>query len=146
MSPKVTTNIKQNSNESGSALVIAIFIIVVMSLLGSALVRMNDSNTETIAYEVIGARAYQAAQAGSQLKLKEVFPLTSSTKSPECEDNINPYDFSGIKGLVNCKAVNVTCSDKTIDDVTYYTITSTGQCEVADVLTSRKIEVKARTL
>ncbi len=134
------------NKQKGSALVIAIFIIVVMTLLGSALVRMTSSNAETIAYEVIGTRAFQAAQAGAQKKLSEVFPLLPNNGL--CLSGVE-YDFSTIKGLENCKAVNVKCTNDTVAPVngtSYYTITSTGQCSVAGVFTSRKIEIRARSL
>ena len=130
------------SKQQGSALVIAIFIITVMTLLGAALVRMVSSNAETIAYEVIGTRAYQAAQAGAQRKLSELFPLNGPRV---CTGG--GYDFSSIQGLENCEAINVTCEeDATVDGVSYYTVTSTGQCEVAGVFTSRNIAIKAKSL
>lgn len=145
MFPKIMLNVRSQSKQQGSALVIAIFIIVVMTLLGSALVRMIGSNAETVAYEVIGTRAYQAAQAGTQRKLSEIFPLLPGVGI--CTAVNDEYDFSAIEGLNNCKAVSVNCSeDTTVNDITYYTITSTGQCTVAGVFTSRKIEVKARSL
>jgi MSHA biogenesis protein MshP len=129
--------------QKGSALVIAIFIIVVMTLLGSALVKIISSNAETIAFEVIGTRAYQAAQTGAQKKMSELFPLSPAVGV--CSTNILPDDFSSIQGLENCEAVNVACiEDATVNGVTYYTITSTGQCNVAGVSTSRKVEISAR--
>lgn len=129
--------------QKGSALVIAIFIIVVMTLLGTALVRMISSNAETIAYEVIGTRAYQAAQTGAQKKMSQLFPLSPAVGV--CNINTVPDDFSSIKGLENCTAINVGCiEDATVNGVTYYTITSTGQCNIAGVSTSRKIEISAR--
>jgi len=132
------------NKQKGSALVIAIFIIVVMTVLGSALVRMVSSNAETIAYEVIGTRAYQAAQAGAQRKLSEVFPLLPSSGACSADST---YDLSTIEGLENCEVSDVDCvEDATVDGVTYYTVTSTGQCSIAGVFTSRQIEIKARSL
>jgi MSHA biogenesis protein MshP len=134
------------NKQKGSALVIAIFIIVVMTLLGSALVRIISSNAETIAYEVIGTRSYQAAQAGAQRKMSELFPLLPNPNNGLCLPAVE-YDFSTIVGLENCKAVNVGCIEKaTVEGVTYYTITSTGQCRVAGIFTSRKTEISARSL
>lgn len=145
MCHKLTIKNRIIDKQNGSALVIAIFIIVVMTLLGSALVKMSSSNAETIAYEVIGTRAYQAAQAGAQRKLSEVFPLLPSVGA--CEVNSEPWDFSTVKGLEGCEAVNVSCiPGPTVDGVTYYTVTSTGQCSIAGVFTSRQIEIKARSL
>ena len=133
--------------QKGSALVIAIFIIVVMTLLGSALVKIISSNAETIAYEVIGTRAYQAAQTGAQRKMSELFPLLPATPAPGVCLNDVDYDLSTIKGLENCEAVNVSCiAYGPVNDVTYYTITSIGQCNVADISTSRKVEISARSM
>lgn len=145
MFPKFMIESRAHNKQRGSALVMAIFIIVVMSLLGAALVRMMSSSAETVAYEVIGTRAYQAAQAGAQIKLSEVFPLEPI--SGKCDATIVAYDFSAIKGLENCKAEEVSCiEDATVAGISYYTVTSRGECAVAGVLTSRKVEVKARSL
>ena len=136
--------LKSANKNRGSALVQAIFIVTVMALLGATLVRVFSSNAETIAYEVIGTRAFQAAQAGMQRKMAELFPLAPNANV--CSGSIE-YDFSTIQGLKNCKAINVTCTlDATVAGTSYYTIGSTGQCDVAGILTSRKIEVKAKTL
>jgi MSHA biogenesis protein MshP len=143
MFPNLQLKLKENNKQRGSALVLALFIIVIMTLLGTALVRMISSNAETIVYEVVGTRAYQAAQAGVQRKLAEVFPLSAASIS--CPADIK-WDFSAIKGLQGCNEVIVTCDDKVIDQVTYYTITSIGQCAIADVFTSRTIKVTARSL
>jgi hypothetical protein len=43
----------RRSTQKGSALVIAIFIIIVLSALGAALVNMLDSSQEGVAYEVL---------------------------------------------------------------------------------------------
>lgn len=138
--------IKKNgmlNKQKGSALVLSLFIIVIMTLLGAALVRMLSSNAETIVYEVLGTRAYQAAQAGSQRKLSEIFPLDSDS-AIDCPAN-SDWDFSVVNGLQGC-SVEVECTSIFFKDVTYYTITSTGQCTVASVVTSRTIEVNARNL
>jgi MSHA biogenesis protein MshP len=134
--------------QKGSALVIAIFIIVVMTLLGSALVKIISSNAETIAYEVIGIRAFQAAQTGAQRKMSELFPLKPNAGNV-CDNNPVTYSFITIKGLENCEAVKVKCSNDTVapvNGISYYTITSTGQCTVAGISTSRKIEISARSM
>jgi MSHA biogenesis protein MshP len=135
-----------NNYQRGSALIVAVFIIVIMTLLGTALVRMMSSSAETVAYEVLGARAYQAAQAGLQRKLAEVFPLAPAVGICNAPDPPVPYDFSAIRGLENCRATNVGCTDSEILGVTYYIITSRGQCDIAGILTSREIEVRASSL
>ena len=118
----------RRSTQKGSALVIAIFIIIVLSALGAALVNMLDSSQEGVAYEVLGTRAYTAAQSGLQWQLSEAFPLGSV-----------------VPGLKQC-TVSVTCSDFELDNVRYYSISSTGQCTIDGEKTSRTVAVEARSL
>lgn len=138
----------QYKNEQrGSSLVIAIFIIVVLSALGAALVSMLDSSQEGVAYEVLGTRAYTAAQTGLQWQLAEIFPLSSNAMSCKSIADINSTtpSFLNVKGLAQCK-VNVTCTDFERDSIRYYSITSTGECTIDGEVTSRKVAVEARSL
>jgi len=50
--------------QQGFSIVTAIFLLVVLSFLGVAMVTFSTSQHETIAMDVVGARAYQAARAG----------------------------------------------------------------------------------
>lgn len=148
------------SRAKGSALVIAIFVIVVMSLLGAGLSRMLSSSAQSIAYEVIGTRAYSMAQSGLQWGLQQRFPLLPSVPTHCDGDNVSstsvasvgsvilnpPASMSNANGLQNCQVLTLTCTDIKVDDVVYYTITSTAQCTVAEVETTRTLEVSARTL
>ena len=136
--------IKQHKHQ-GSALVIAIFIIVVMTLLGTALIRMLSTSAESVVYEVIGTRAFNAAQSGLQIKLSQVFPLGGGLGT--CDGTNEPVDLSMVKGLENCEVINLTCDlDATVEGTQYLTVKSTGQCDVAGVITSRTLEVQARSL
>ena len=138
------------SSQRGSSLVLAIFIIVVMSLLGAGLMRMMSSSAETFAYEVLGTRAYTAAQTGLQWRLKQLFPLESAAVDCPAVDPVDPSggapDLSGIKGLKGCRIVILECSSFSVDGTRYYTITSTGQCDINGEKTSRTLEVQARSL
>jgi MSHA biogenesis protein MshP len=152
-----TTNQKK---QKGSALVIAIFIIVVMTLLGAALIRMLGVSSESVAYEVIGTRAYAAAQTGVQWAGREIFPLgtgfarhcdgstvLASNTSFVSPQTLNPPSgISNSDGLANCQISLLTCADVKYDDVAYFTITSTGQCNVGGIITSRTIVIEARSL
>jgi MSHA biogenesis protein MshP len=136
-----------NNKQTGSALVIAIFIIIVLSALGAALVNMLDSSQEGVAYEVLGTRAYTAAQSGLQWQLAEVFPLNSDAvvcKSPTVIDSRIPT-FNNSQGLAQCN-ISVSCVDFERDSIRYYTITSTGECIIDGEVTSRRVAVEARSL
>jgi MSHA biogenesis protein MshP len=127
----------------GSALVIAIFILVVMSLIGMALVRMQGSSSEAIAYDVVGTRAYAAAQTGIQWQLTQAFPLNNAP--PSC--TTVERDLSSTEGFDGCFFKGVCDSFSSDDNSTqYFTITSVGICNVADINTSRKIKVEAKSI
>jgi MSHA biogenesis protein MshP len=137
----------QKNRQKGSALVIAIFIIIVLSALGAALVNMLDSSQEGVAYEVLGTRAYTAAQSGLQWQLAEVFPLNSSAvscKNQAAIDSITPV-FNNVQGLAQC-SINVSCTDFELNSIRYYTITSSGECTIDGEVTSRRVAVEARSL
>jgi MSHA biogenesis protein MshP len=136
--------IQVTAKQKGSAIVIAIFVIVVMALLAAGLVKILASTAESVAYEVIGTRAYAAAQTGAQWQLLEVFPHDTDAKTACPTPNTEP-DFSNVEGLKNCTA-SVNCDDEEFDGTTYYVITSTGQCSVGGVITSRTVEIEARSL
>ena len=135
------------NQQAGRALVIAIFVIIVLSVLGATLVKMLESSQESVAYEVLGTRAYTAALSGLQWQLAEVFPLNSP--AIVCADIVNsppPPSFNNTLGLAQCK-VSVSCSDFDRENgIRYYTITATGTCAIGSESTSRKIAVKARSL
>jgi len=135
----------QAVKQKGSALVLAIFVMIIMTLLGTALVKMYNSSSEAVVYEVLGTRAYAAAQTGIQWQLTEIFPLNESNitlcKSPIVNPNI-----SATEGLENC-SFSVSCdSNISFNGIQYYTLKSVGSCDVAGIKTSRTIEVEARSI
>jgi len=131
--------------QNGSALVIAVFVIVVISLIGAALVRMLSSSSEAVAYEVTGTRAFSAAQSGAQWQLASVFPLGSSANVAACNTVAAEPDISTGSGMENC-SFSVTCDVNEFNDEQYFVITSTGTCSTGGVITTRTIEVEAQSL
>lgn len=155
------SNFRYSQKQSGSSLIIAIFILVVMLLLGVALSRMLSTSSETIVYEVTGARAFQAANVGAQQKLAEIFPFSpeqakycdGTTDISEADPTatiISHSDYidfgASVNGLRNCKVAQLECDDFKVNDVVYYRIKSTGQCDVGSESVSRTVEVEARSL
>lgn len=148
------SNIKQ---QQGSALMLALFIIVVLMLLGSALVEVLSTGSETVAQEVLGTRALSAANAGADAQLQVVFPISGSEV---CEANqpSNNYSFVNVDGLNHCSAVanceQYATNTKAGVETKFYRITSTGTCgssalasDSLDVVVSRRtIQIEARSL
>ncbi|WP_076417153.1 hypothetical protein [Colwellia sp. UCD-KL20] len=140
---KQTLLITKNA-QKGSSLVLAIFILVVMSLLGAALLRMMATNEETYVYEVLGTRAYNAAQTGAQRKLQQLFPLNTGLDSSMCTAD-DTFSLANIEGLDYC-SVKVDCLEVKHENVSYFTVTSIGQCVINDEATSRVVEVQAKSM
>ena len=144
--------------QAGSALMMSLFVMVILILLGSALVKVLSSSSEATAQEVIGTRAYMAANSAMQAELQKLFPLNSAP--PQCDAAPPPYNFSStgsnIDGLYHCSATT-TCANYATHPTTgelFYRLKSTGKCEstalAADskniVVSSRTIQVEARDL
>lgn len=145
------------SKQFGSALMMALFIMIILILLGSALVKVLSTTSETTAQEVIGTRAYMAANSAMQAELQKLFPLNGAASA--CNANAF-YDFStsgaNIDGLYHCTA-DLSCTSYATHPVsgeTFYRLISTGKCASSPlqsnsqnvVVSSRQIQVEARTL
>ncbi|WP_057832743.1 pilus assembly PilX family protein [Colwellia sp. TT2012] len=148
-------------NQQGSTLILALFIIIVLTLLGSTLMRVLSTSSETVAQEVIGTRAYMAANSAMQAELQKLFPLKPiPNPPPTCPISALPalardYDFTAISGMNHCKA-KTSCENyhTGLDGTKYYRLTSTSECGSGDmaadskviVKSSRTIQVEARSL
>lgn len=142
---KIHMLVHSKKSQRGSSLVIAIFIIVVMSLLGATLLEMMTNNEEDYAYEVLGTRAYNTAQIGVQWKLQRIFPLNEDANPNMCADPTLPPTLNDVQGLNQC-SITVLCTTFKHDDVNYFTVKSTGQCNINGETTSRMVEVQAKSL
>tara|TARA_B110000467_G_C17853235_1_gene230930 strand:- start:52 stop:486 length:435 start_codon:yes stop_codon:yes gene_type:complete len=142
------------AKEQGSALMLALFIIIVLTLLGSALVKILSTSSEAIAQEVIGTRALMAANSGMQAHLQKLFPLNGTNACPL--DHTYPLQNAGedIPGLYHCSATTTCDLYHNQDSINYYRLTSTGECGSSALLadskgvvrSSRTVQVEARSL
>lgn len=136
--------------QQGSMLMVALFIIVVMGLLVAALSRLVISSSSMVSTEVLGARAFFAAQSGLELGLAELYPLQRKTSAsddtatgePAVCPNEEDYVFS-TSGLAQCKA-KVSCvgSDDTNAGIRHYYLTSIGSCGEGSYTSSRTLEME----
>ncbi len=148
--------------QRGSALLMTLFIIIVLILLGGTLMRVLSTSSESIAQEIIGTRAYMAANSAMQAKLQQLFPLNSSETCPlaPLAPSVETHNFStsgmNIDGLYHCTA-EASCSWYATHPDTgekFYRLTSTGKCASSAlvsnskdvVVSSRTIQVEARSL
>lgn len=66
--PQATCN---RQKQMGSALVMALFIIIILIFIGTTLLRVFSTSSEAISQEVIGTRAYMAANSAMQAELQQ---------------------------------------------------------------------------
>jgi MSHA biogenesis protein MshP len=126
-------------SQRGSMLVIALFVIIVLALLGLTMTRLLSSSSEAIIHEVLGQRAINAARSGIECALADKF-------GAGC---VNPIfkELNDIAGLENCSYQVAEAPPKTITDggrtFSYLTFTSTGQCRAGKINVTRFVYVDA---
>lgn len=130
-------------SQRGSALIVAIFVIVVTSLLVATLSGLLRTNNESVVTEVYGTRAFTAAQSGLQQGMNQLFPLDSEMQACPAVDT--SMDFSDAKGLQNCE-VSIQCMSDNYESDTHYRLIATGECTVGAQVTTRVLAMEARTL
>lgn len=134
---------RPNKKQQGVSLIVVVFILVSLSILASALVQVLTASNDSVAREVLSARAFLAAESGAQRMLNEIYEGNES----DCDTPSPQYLFPALEG---CATVAVVCT--LIDDVPvgspniYYTITSTGQCGPIGERASRTVEVQAKNI
>lgn len=90
--------------QRGFALVSAIFIIVVLAALGGFVATVATTQHIGLALDVVGARAYQSARAGTE------WGLYQAVKVPSCAASADIGTIGGV-------AVTVTCNEIVTGDV-----------------------------
>ena len=132
---------KMRGRQQGVSLIMAIFIIVVLSLLGAVMIKLLKTGAGSIAREVISTRALLAAESGAQRQLVAIFPPGSSnSNTAACQLGVN-YTMAA---LISCNNVVVDCEYVTVDGTNYFTITSTGRCGPVGEEAVRIVEVQAK--
>jgi MSHA biogenesis protein MshP len=120
-------------------LVIALFVIIVLALLGLTMTRLLSSTSETIIHEVLGQRAINAARSGIECAVAA--ELGAGCSNPVYKE------LNGVTGLENCSYSVVETPPKTITDggetFTYLTFTGTGQCTAGKINVTRFVYVDA---
>lgn len=94
--------------QQGFSLVMAIFILVVLGLLGGYMVRLSAVQIGTVNNALLGARAYQAARAGVEWSIGRI------NNGGNCAD-VNAQtamSFTGLGGF----SVKLSCSSQSVSE------------------------------
>ena len=118
--------------QRGSAIMIALFVIVIMALLAAAMGRFLVDSGEKNTVEVRGVRALMAAQSGLEIALYRLYP-NGQWQGQQCAASTS-LSFTDA-GLTGCQAI-VTCNKVTVSAAggtqTGYRFSSEGRCGQPD--------------
>ncbi|PHR86440.1 MAG: hypothetical protein COA76_15335 [Moritella sp.] len=129
--------------QQGSMLVIAVFIIVVISLLAASLSRILSSTADSVANEVYSAKAYFAADSGMEYGIYRVLKGTLACNTFPVSPSITPFVIDGEAGLENCD-VEIRCQTITAGSNTQYYLISTGTCDGGKIVAEHKVEAEVK--
>lgn len=93
--------------QHGFSIITAIFLLVVLSFLGIAMVSFSTSQHQSSAMDVMGSRAYQAARAGIEWQAHFVVNSASNAAAavPQCGTN----NLGALGGTLLPFTVTVNC-------------------------------------
>lgn len=140
--------------QAGSTLVLGIFIITIMMLLATSLIRVNKNINEDVSFEVWGIRALTAANSAGERALSQLFPINAPvTNCGAISTTWTPP--AGLTGFADC-SVNINCSTVVVGTVTQFSIVSEATCESGDcsggadstttcLRVNREVEMQVRT-
>ncbi len=97
-----------NGKQTGFTLIGAIFILLVLALLGSYMLRLSGTQATTAVYVLQGARAYQAARAGMQWAAAVIANGGGCAQISAA----SPLTFAGIDGF----SVSLQCSSQSFSE------------------------------
>lgn len=148
------------AQQTGSALVVAIFIITVMSMMAAAMIKINASQAATTTQEILGARAWFAAHSGIEISLNKLFPIGDPNQMLACDeflkffpvDPIEPpriiislVDFDGCKVSVECNEFAAN-DNAAIGAKRRIQLRSTGRCGSGQYQVARQQQVWVKGL
>lgn len=115
--------------QRGFSLVTAIFLLVVLSSLGTMMVTFFSAQQQSSALDVMGSRAYQAARAGVEWAAYQIAISPASAAAPVgCATN---FAANTLDGTLSPFAVAVSCTlpvsaVEGVSTIWIYDITSTA--------------------
>lgn len=131
------TQVRMSRTQAGLGLVGAIFVIVIVALFAVAMARMLAADKLSQSYEILGLKAFLAAESGAQIGVNR---LLAPDSAGSC---INVTEDLVANSLRFCQA-EISCTLMTSAGETFYTISSRGACSAGDLVASRALEVRVK--
>lgn len=141
------------ARQQGAALAIAIFVIVVLALIGLTVVKLIRDSSDTTITEVYGTRTEAAARSAAEIFLTQLFPLSSNTansslcpaRSSNTPQALVLQQNLAVTGLDRCQ-INVYCDRLSLSAPytgDHYRILAVAQCAAGDFEFSRQLLLEA---
>ncbi|HXM82134.1 MAG TPA: agglutinin biogenesis protein MshP [Burkholderiales bacterium] len=104
------------SRQGGFSIVAAIFLLVVLALLGAFIVSVTGMQQSSGQLDVLGVRAYQSARAGMEWGASQVLDPNNTLNAGSCSPIVmpscpaSPTNLSSLAGSLSGFTVSVTCA------------------------------------
>jgi len=95
--------------QRGSAIVTAIFLLVVLSALGAFMVTLSTTQNITAAQDIQGSKAYQAARAGAEWGAYQILRNNAGAYAADCRLFPVAQNMPALSGMLTGFTVNVNC-------------------------------------
>lgn len=93
--------------QRGVSVVMAIFLLLLMSILAAAIATMVSTSHANMAADIGGSRAYQAARAGAEWGMFQLDPNAQTASLPPCFATSTP-PIPGHNVTVSCSSTDTT--------------------------------------
>jgi len=136
--------INSRKQQQGFSLPVAIFIIVIMAMIGIGMVQLSNQNTRSSLQEEFSNRAFYAAESGASYALNRLLgaagnaPLAASTAACTAL-NGSSLTFNA-QGLQGCRT-SFQCDVQNAGGATYYNVSSAGRCVAGSIQAQRTVLV-----
>lgn len=108
--------------QKGITLIGAIFVLVIVSMLGIFLVNITNSQRQSVLMNLQSARAYQAANAGIEWGISRLINASSCAASTELANTINNFTVT-----VTCTELNPGGYNEAGETINIYRVSSLSE-------------------
>ena len=119
--------ISSPSHQSGSALVMAVFVILIIALLGASLILVQRNSLIETNYDIFTKRAYFSAYSGREIALLELHKK-NTTKNRCLNVTYTPVLPQSV-GFHGCVVINECTEVGVFENLRVYTVVSKGECK-----------------
>jgi MSHA biogenesis protein MshP len=138
-------NIRRTKKQSGFSLVAAIFLLVVLSLLGVYMVTISSVQQQTLSYTFLSARAYQAARSGIEWGIYRALNDGDCSSFPPASPKIIDFTSGSLSGFQTTITCNLSNHQEKSNSFNIYDLTAVSKSDTASFgqqdYVSREIKV-----